>query len=270
MTLDIREEPAVRTGIDQSHEDVAPSGMVLIPEGTFHMGSNDGGEFERPVHEVHLDGFFMDETLVTNAEFAEFADATGYHTSAERVGKAWGHQGDGFAEIPGLSWRTYAGADRCEHPVVLVSWFDAVAYAEWAGKRLPTEAEWEKAARGGIDCGLYPWGNEEPDARHGGFSRPPTDIPPTSAIKDYPANGYGLYGIVGNVWQWCADWYSDAYYENSPSHNPCGPEFGEFRVRRGGSWNVIQNFRLRCANRGAVDGNTAVPNIGIRCAKSIV
>jgi formylglycine-generating enzyme required for sulfatase activity len=246
----------------------SPVGMVLIPAGSFLMGSEDGGEFERPVHEVYLDDFWMDETPVTNQQFAEFVQATGYETEAERAGGAWGYRDGHFSLIPNLSWKNYALPEREEHPVVLVSWNDAQAYVKWVGQRLPTEAEWEKAARGGLVGKLYPWGDEKPDGTQSNFAKSPSEIPPTTPVKQFSPNGYGLYDMVGNVWQWCADWYGENYYRESPLKNPKGPEGGLHCVRRGGSWNVIQPFRLRTANRGAMDPYSFVPNVGFRCAKS--
>lgn len=242
-------------------------GMVLIPSGTFNMGSDAGGDFEAPAHAVDLDEVWIDEALVTNREYLAFVEATDHRTTAELNGKAWGYRDGKYGEIEKLNWREYATDDRADHPVVLVSWFDAVAYAGWAGKRLPTEAEWEKAARGGLENALYPWGDEEADATRTGFARGPGDVPPTSAVRSFPANGYGLFDMVGNVWQWCSDYYGPAYYTNAPANNPKGPWKGSLRARRGGSWNVVQSFRLRCANRGTVDPHTTVPNMGFRCAK---
>jgi formylglycine-generating enzyme required for sulfatase activity len=242
--------------------------MVLIPAGTFLMGSENGGPFERPVHEVFLDDFWMDETPVTNEQFAEFVHDTGYETKAERTGGAWGYRAGEFSHVPNLSWRNYALPGREKHPLVLVSWNDAQAYARWADKRLPSEAEWEKAARGGLVGKLYPWGDEEPNGTQSNFAQTPSEIVPTTPVKQFAPNGYGLHDMVGNVWQWCADWYGEHYYAESPIKNPQGPKTGQHRVRRGGSWNVIQAFRLRAANRGAMEAQSFVPNVGFRCAKS--
>jgi formylglycine-generating enzyme required for sulfatase activity len=260
--------PKISDGCTGSTESVRLTGMVRIPAGTFLMGSEEGGEFERPVHSVFLNDYWIEKTLVTNQQFAQFVEDTRYVTGAEQAGSAWGYQGGRFAEIVGLCWRNYAQPGREDHPVVLVSWNDAVPYAKWAGRRLPTEAEWEKAARGRVDGTMYPWGNQLPDQSHCSFGRVQSDLPPTAPVREFPPNGYGLYGMVGNVWQSCFDWYGENYYWRSPSHNPTGPENGEFRVRRGGAWNVIQHFRLRCANRGAVVPSTVVPNLGFRCALS--
>lgn len=242
--------------------------MVFIPAGAFEMGSENGGDFERPVHEVYLDDFWMDETPVTNQQFLEFIQETGYETEAERVGGAWGYRDGQYSLVAGLYWRNYAIGGREEHPVVLVSWNDAHAFAQWAGKRLPTEAEWEKAARGKLAGKLYPWGDQEPNGTQSNFAKPPLDIPPTTAVRQFPPNEYGLFDMVGNAWQWCSDWYGESYYRNSPPQNPKGAKTGLYRVRRGGAWNVIQSFRLRCANRGAMKAESAVPNVGFRCARS--
>jgi sulfatase modifying factor 1 len=241
--------------------------MVTIPAGEFQMGSNDGGDFEQPVHTVWLDEFKIDTHPVTNRQFAEFIAETGYVTTAEQKGSAWGYQDGAFDDIKNLSWKAYATETRQDHPVVLVSWHDANAFAEWAAKRLPTEAEWEKAARGSLRGQAYPWGDDEAMESLAGYNRASEEIPPTSEVGQFPANGYGIHDMVGNVWQWCSDLYDAGYYQRSPGRNPRGADIGEFRCRRGASWNVIQTFRLRCANRGAVLPETTVPNMGFRCAK---
>jgi formylglycine-generating enzyme len=254
--------------LDRTSARLGPHGMVLIPAGTFMMGSIGWGEFEIPVHEVYLDDFWMDETPVTNRDFARFVSETGYRTDAERAGAAWGYGSGAFSEVRRLSWHTYATPDREDHPVVLVSWNDSLAYCRWTEKRLPTEAEWEKAARGPLREKLYPWGDTYPDGTQANFAGKPSEVPPTTRVKQFPPNGFGLYDTVGNVWQWCADWYADDYYRVSPRENPPGPASGSNRVRRGGSWNVIQPFRLRCANRGAMPPSAVAPNIGFRCVRS--
>lgn len=255
--------------INQSDEQyIKITDMVLIPSGSFLMGSLTGGEFEKPVHEVFLDAFLLDTTLVTNRQFKTFVQETKYVTQAEIKGSAWGYINGEFKEIDGFSWRSIA-IGREEHPVVLVTWEDAVAYSEWAGKRLPTEAEWEKAAQGGLTSKLYTWGNEEPNGTQSNFAKNPSYIPPTTEVFKFPPNNYGIYDLVGNVWQWCSDWYAENYYNECSDNNPLGPATGTHRARRGGAWNVIQNFRLRCSNRGAADPTMAVPNLGFRCAKDI-
>lgn len=243
--------------------------MVKIPAGRFMMGSSHGGEFERPEHEVILEDYWMDEALVTNKDFEQFVNQTSYVTTAENKGTAWGYRDGQYSDIKNLCWRSFAGQGREDHPVIVVSWHDATAYAEWRGKRLPTEAEWEKAARGGLVCKSYPWGENEPTPDNCGFADKLTsEVPATVEVRMHQPNGFGLYGMVGHVWQWCSDWYKEDYYAQSPINDPKGTDTGTLKVRRGGSWNVRQEFRLRCANRGAINPEAAFPNIGFRCAMS--
>lgn len=243
-------------------------GMILIPAGPFVMGDSNGGEFERPEREVWLDEYWIDETPVTNDQFRRFVDATGHVTQAEIVGSAWGHDGRDFASIPGLTWKTYA-KNKDDSPVVLVDFHDACAYAAWVGKRLPTEAEWEKAARGGLVGKLYPWGDEEVDGSQCNFARQfEFGIIPTTPVKTFAPNNFGVYDSVGNVWQWCQDWFDGDSYQVCTSTNPSGAKSGTHKVRRGGSWNVIQPFRLRCANRGAFAPEQVAANVGFRCCYS--
>jgi formylglycine-generating enzyme required for sulfatase activity len=242
--------------------------MIRIEAGEFLMGSDAGGDFEQPVHPVHLPTYYMDATPVSNAQFAAFTAATGYVSTAEEQGHAWGLGERGFGDVKGMSWRSFATPERDDHPVVMVSWWDAAEFAVWAGKRLPTEAEWEKAARGGLEQADYPWGDSEAATALAGYGRTPCVIPPTSPVGSFPPNPYGLHDMVGTVWQWCADYYDASYYRRSPRGNPTGPDIGELRVRRGAAWNIIQTFRLRCANRGAMHPSTCVSNMGFRCASS--
>lgn len=234
------------------------------------MGCDCGGEFEGPIHEVFLESYWMDETPVTNRQFMDFVEATGYSTEAERAGAAWGYRSGRYQSIAGSCWRSYAAQERLDHPVILVSWNDAMAYAQWSGKFLPTEAQWERAARAGREQQLYPWGNEAPDGSQCNFARSPKEIPPTSTVRAFPANDLGLYDMVGNVWQWCCDWYqSDAYVVGNVI-NLDDRTSNELRVRRGGAWNVIQPFRLRAANRGALPQGAFAPNVGFRCVLPLV
>jgi formylglycine-generating enzyme required for sulfatase activity len=250
----------------------APAGMVLIPAREFLMGSSEGSEFEKPVHRVYLDAYYLDETPVTNAQFAAFVEATGYQTTVERETSRRAMSPDVETPAQMQTWRSCATSDRQAHPVVLVSWDDAAAYAQWAGKRLPTEAEWEKAARGTFVGKLFPWGDDRAGETHTHWNQlqqPSDSVPPTAPVASFPPNQYGLYDMAGNVWEWCADWYANDYYTASPAHNPPGPADGQFRVRRGASWNVREEFRLRCANRGAMPPDKCWPNMGFRCAMSI-
>ncbi len=243
--------------------------MIHIRGGAFAMGSEGFGEFESPVRTVTLSDFLLDETLVTNAAFGEFTAATGYVTTAERTGAAWGYDKGTYKSIAGLNWKHYALPGRADHPVVLVSWHDAAAYCQWAHKRLPTEAEWEYAARGGNTSNLYPWGGDEPDGTQSNFARAAGAVPPTTPVMHYPPSPLGLRDLVGNAWQWCSDWFGETYYATGDAVDPAGPSAGQTRVRRGGSWNVIQPFRLRCSNRGAMLPDACAPNVGFRCAQSL-
>jgi len=229
---------------------------VVIPAGIFAMGSDDGGGPEKSLHMVHLDAYMIDDFPVTNDQFRQFVSETRYQTTAE-------------VEHPQCSWKTFADGCRGDHPVVFVSWIDADAYAHWAGKRLPTEAEWEKAARG-LQGGVYPWGDSAPtDQCNWNQKFGPGKTVPTTPAHQFPPNTYGIFDMAGNVWEWCSDWYSDDYYVVSPHENPQGPANGTYKVRRGASWNVRESFRLRCANRGALPKESAHANIGFRCARSI-
>ena len=249
--------------------------MVLIPAGTFQMGSEEAVDNEQPVHTVHLDAFYMDKYEVTNAQFKAFVDAN----------PQWGkdniearfHDGDYLAHWTGTDYR----AGTAEHPVVWVSWYAAMAYAEWAGKRLPTEAEWEYAARGGLAGKKYPWGDDEPTAAHANYDEHVGDITP---VGQYPANGYGLYDMAGNVWEWCLDEYdADFYFVSRNSRNPIsGAQTIQWildnftsiptdssRVLRGGSWGGVAQY-LRVANRGRSAPTFAGGSGGFRCARGTV
>jgi formylglycine-generating enzyme required for sulfatase activity len=277
------------------------SDVVELDGGEFLMGT-DGpwaypGDGEGPVHRVTVSPFAMDATTVTNAAFGVFVDASGYLTDAERYGWSFVFAGllpDDFEEtqavvnaqwwrkVDGAQWRHPEGpqsniADRSDHPVIHVSWQDAVAYATWAGKRLPTEAEWEYAARGGLESQLFPWGNDlEPDGEHrmnvwqGKFPVENTRADGyfgTAPVDAFAPNGYGLYNMTGNVWEWCADWYWDAYYRSSPAVDPKGPTQGTHRVMRGGSYLCHASYcrRYRVGARSANGSDTSTGNLGFRC-----
>ena len=228
--------------------------MVLIPAGNFQMGSDDSRDSEGPVHTVYVDTFYMDKYEVTNAQYRCFVQATRYSEPM------------GYGDVDG-EWRNglrpWSDSRFCadNQPVVCVSWDDAQAYAEWAGKRLPTEAEWEKAARGGLVGMEYPWGNKitEENANYG------FNIGSTTLVGSYPPNGYGLCDMAGNVWEWCADWYDKNYYANSVSLNPTGPDSGNFRVLRGGSWGNNASL-LRVALRDIFSPTISNAIVGFRCA----
>jgi formylglycine-generating enzyme required for sulfatase activity len=246
------------TGEQIAGKDGAP--MILIPAGEFQMGSNDGSGDEKPVHTVYTDSFYMDIYEVTNVQYNRFVNATGRRRSR--------YHDDPKYNDP-------------YHPVVGVSWHDAVAYAEWAGKRLPTEAEWEKAARDGLKGEIYPWGNLPPDGTQcnfadksasGGWHSEWSDTkaydgyPLTAPVGSYMPNGYGLYDMAGNVWEWCADWYG--YYPDSPERNPVGPDSGTRRVLRGGSWNNTP-AHLRVSYRYSREPKKALNYIGFRCVQDV-
>ena len=236
------------------------STMILIPAGEFWMGSpsGEGSDDEHPRHKVYLNSYYIDKCEVTNAQYKKFCDATD-RTYPEDPG--WSRMNDYFVE--------YA-----DYPVVNVSWDDAVAYAVWAGKGLPTEAQWEKAARGS-DGRMYPWGNEEPDA--GGYYRCNYD-PGGAGADGYeftaPVGSYergtsphGVHDMAGNVWEWCSDWRDSNYYGRSPSWNPTGPESGKSRVFRGGSWYFFAGY-VRCAFRNFSTPSLRYTAVGFRCSSS--
>ncbi|MBN1479306.1 formylglycine-generating enzyme family protein [candidate division KSB1 bacterium] len=219
--------------------------MVKIPGGWFIMGSEEGSSDEKPADSVYVDAFYMDSTEVTVAQYRTFCRATNRE----------------MPEQP--EW------NKENHPVVYVSWHDADAYARWAGKRLPTEAEWEFAARGGLSGKSYPWGDDmsHDDANYDGTGGR-DQWERTSPVASFAPNGYGLYDMAGNVWEWCADWYDENYYKNRPkrARNPRGPEKGQYRVLRGGSWLVSEDF-LRVANRDRYIPQYWYNDLGFRCAQ---
>jgi formylglycine-generating enzyme len=289
--------------------------MVLIKGGSFQMGSSAFSD-SKPVHAVTVNPFYMDEHEVTNAQFAEFVKATGYVTVAEQPLNP--------ADLPGvpadklvpgsavftppsypvsldnpMQWWTYEGGANWKHPrgpkssivgkeaepVVQVAYTDAVAYAKWAGKRLPTEAEWEFAARGGKQYQTYYWGNElKPAGKwmanifQGSFpyyNKKEDGYETTAPVKSFPPNAFGLYDMEGNVWEWCSDWYRPDYYSHSPVVNPQGPkdsydpeEPGQQKhVQRGGSFLCSDDYciRYKAGSRGKGETSSAGNNLGFRC-----
>jgi len=295
--------------------------MVWIPEGTFAMGSDDPAFADsRPVHQVTLKGFWMDDHEVTNAEFEKFVRATKYQTVAEQpinpadfpgvpveslvpgsgvftpTSQPVGYDNplEWWRYIAGASWRNPKGpqssvSGRPNDPAVHISYTDAEAYAKWAGKRLPTEAEWEYAAQGGKGKQPYYWGNElKPGGKwmaniyQGNFPDANTSedgFDDVSPVKSFPANGYGLHDMDGNVWEWCSDYRPD-YYAKSPSANPKGPsdsydpdEPGLVkRVQRGGSFLCSDQYciRYKPGSRGKGEVNSASNNLGFRCVRDEV
>ena len=283
--------------------------MIRLEGGTFLMGSTDADGWpddgEGPVREVELSPFCLDATTVTNAQFAEFVEATGYRTEAERFG--WSYvfhllvpdkikrKLRGAREVQGLQW--WIGVEgafwnkpegpgsnikkRLDHPVVHVSWNDAAAYAKWAGKRLPTEAEWEFAARGGLVQKRYAWGDElTPNGKHmcniwqGAFPRRNTaedGYVGTAPAQSFSRNGYGFYNMAGNVWEWCADWFSPTWHVAARPEtrvDPKGPVGGQSRVMRGGSYLCHDSYcnRYRVGARTGNTPDSSTGNCGFRCA----
>ncbi|WP_284982716.1 formylglycine-generating enzyme family protein [Arthrobacter sp. efr-133-TYG-118] len=272
-----------------------------VPGGRFAMGDAFGEGYptdgETPVHEVRLDGFGIDATAVTNEMFAAFVQDTGYKTEAEQYGSSavFHLLSTALADaILGAAagapwWLNVSGADWAhptgpssnwqqipDHPVVHVSHNDALAYCDWAGRRLPSEAEWEYAARGGLDGMRYAWGNElTPGGEHrcniwqGTFPRTNTledGHLGTAPVRTFKPNGYGLYEMAGNVWEWCADWFLPRYYRNSPADNPQGPTIGAGRVMRGGSYLCHDSYcnRYRVAARTSNTPESSSGNCGFR------
>lgn len=220
--------------------------MISIPGGTFMMGSDQGDPDERPPHSVTVPAYQIDRFEVTNALFTAFIQASGYKTESEQANKA-------------ETWKTYSTSDTTGNPVVDVTWADAQAFCDWAGKRLPSEAEWEFAARG-TDGRIYPWGNDYDPKK---FNGKPSGIRGTVHVGSYPAgeSAFGLDDMAGNVWEWTADWY-DAYPGGGGS-----AFYGEkFRVTRGGGW-FDEGKQVRAPNRSSAAPNAANNDLGFRCAK---
>lgn len=218
--------------------------LVLIPGGEFSMGSAVEAD-HAPIHRVSISSFYIDMHQVTNAQYLEFCDAAGH-----RLPEFWN------------IGRFRSGPDHPDHPVIGVSWQDAVAFADWCGKRLPTEAEWEYAARGGLEGLDYP--NGEPlEPAHGNYTHSNQGGP--VAVGSYPANGFGLFDMQGNVVEWVADYYAPDYYASSPSADPRGPASGKFRVIRGGGWHS-GSYCNRVYFRNALPPNWVDFNVGFRCA----
>lgn len=281
--------------------------MIEIPGGTFMMGSEPGEGFpedgESPVREVKIDPFLIGATQVSNRQFSRFVRETGYKTDAETHGWSFVFkdflperlqgrdlpspgQAEWWKAVEGAYWREPEGpgseiSDRMDHPVVHVSWNDAAAYCEWAGLRLPTEAEWEYAARGGRERKTYPWGDElTPEGEHrcniwqGDFPDHNTGEDGwlgTAPVDAYEPNGYGLCNTSGNVWEWVADWFSADYPLLRVRDNPAGPPEGNDKVIRGGSYLCHHSYcnRYRVAARSANTPDSSTGHMGFRVAGDI-
>jgi sulfatase modifying factor 1 len=284
------------------------TGMTKLDGGSFLMGAEDAEGFpadgEGPIREVHVDPFYLDITPVTNEQFGEFVRATGYRTESERFGWSFVFAGhipaekyrrlvedtvlghEWWCKVPGADWSHPEGPDsfldqRHHHPVVHIAWNDAQAYCEWAGKRLPREAEWEYAARGGLVQKKYPWGDElTPGGRHlcniwqgefpkidlgeDGFTAP-------GPVDAFPPNGYGLLSVTGNAWEWCQDWFHASWHMTTTHQNPVGPPTGRERVMKGGSYLCHKSYcnRYRPAARTKNTPDSATTNISFRCARDL-
>ena len=235
--------------------------MVLIPAGEFQMGSNNGERDEKPVHTVYLNAFYIDKHEVTVGEYKRFVETTGHQPLPESVART---------------------SPTNQHPVVRVSWHDAMAYAKWAGKRLPKEAEWEKAARGGLIAQDYPWGDtiDISKANYNKNTKSGTHDERTTPVGTYPPNGYGLHDMSGNVAEWCLDTYQRKFYAEAPRRNPVAgaenvqqaitnADVGkEKRVVRGGSWSFNAKS-VRVANRLAEKPSLLSSDVGFRCVRDI-
>jgi sulfatase modifying factor 1 len=241
--------PAPFARSDQSAGAVEPIqvGLVLIPGGEFTMGKDNAGDYS-PSHKVYVDSFYMDRYEVTNAQYLRFCEET-----EARLPEFWGMK------------EFRSGPDFPDYPVVGITWSDARDYAEWSGKRLPTEAEWEYAARGGLVDMNYPQG-ESLDSIQANYTL--ADLEGTTAVGSFPPNGYGLYDMAGNVWEWVADYYHEGYYKTSPARNPPGPEDGKFKVIRGGGWHSGP-FCNRVYYRQALPPHWVDFAVGFRCVKNL-
>jgi formylglycine-generating enzyme required for sulfatase activity len=241
--------------------------MALILAGPFEMGAEAGAPDERPVHTVLLDEFYIDVYEVTNASFADFLTSQGNQTEG---GAFWLDIEESHIFENEIRFTPEPGFE--DHPVVEVTWHGAAAFCEWRGARLPTEAEWEKAARGGLEGAAYPWGDGKPGCETGSESGAQSRNcdGQTVPVGRFGANGYGLYDMAGNVFEWVLDWYDENYYAISPLENPTGPEtsgsFGN-KLMRGGAWRYDPTF-LRLDIRLAAPTDLWFDDVGFRCARS--
>jgi len=282
--------------------------MIALEGGSFLMGSEDDQvnphDGEGPVREVTLDPFLIDPYPMMNRDFSAFIEDTGYQTEAERFGWSfvfWSHipkkrfaelvedtvrDAPWWCKVPGARWNAPRGpgsslAGLEDHPVVHVTWNDAQAFCAWSGLRLATEAEWESAARGGLVQRLYPWGDSlrpngeyrcniwqgvfpEHDNGEDGYTG-------TCPVDAFPANGFGLFSMTGNTWEWCADWFSPSFHTVDATQNPKGPPSGSARAMRGGSFLCHRSYcnRYRVAARSSNSPDSSTSNVGFRCARNM-
>lgn len=253
--------------------------MVRLPAGPFTMGADDGEPDERPVHAVELDAFHLSAYPITQAQYERFVRDTGHRSPGVHelplIAALGGREGErAFRQMSAdYIWSSDTPPrHRLAHPVTLVSWSDAVAFCEWLAEatgrpiRLPTEAEWERAARGGSDA-IYPTGDAIDTSRANYLDGPSVKrAGGTTAVGSYAANDAGLYDMAGNVWEWVADWYDASYYAASPTRNPTGATTGRFRIIRGGGWVAADPRVLRCSRRHRVPVDTYSYSIGFRVA----
>ncbi len=283
-------------------------GMVQLDGGPFLMGTDTADGFpadgEGPIRKVTLAPFLTDRFPVTNEQFGEFVRARGYRTEAEMFGWSFVFQGhipsedykrlvedtvlhaDWWCKVSRANWKHPEGPAskieaRAHHPVVHVSWNDATAFADWAGKRLPTEAEWEYAARGGLEQKLYSWGDElTPGGTHlcniwqgefPVFDTAEDGYTAAAPVDAFPPNGYHLYTITGNAWEWCADWFHATFHRTATKLNPTGPKTGSAKVIRGGSYLCHATYcnRYRVAARTSNTIDSATTNMSFRCVRDL-
>jgi len=277
--------------------------MIYLSGGEFWMGTDSHEGFyadgEGPTRKVTVHPFYIDTYAVTNAQFSEFVSQTNYVTEAEKFGWSYvfhllvseetfkkvhkvPHGVPWWYVVEGADWSHPEGPDSCicdrmDHPVVHISWNDAMAYCDWAGKRLPTEAEWEYAARGGLEQKTYPWGDELTDQGEYQCNIWQGEFPHVNTKKDgylgtapvntFSPNGFGLYNTVGNVWEWCADWFSPHFHIKGPKINPQGPPSGTAKVIKGGSYLCHKSYcnRYRVAARSSNTPDSSTWHMGFRC-----
>jgi len=255
--------------------------MVLIPAGEFIRGSSeeeitalskDSGNSieyflpETPQKKIYLHSFYIDKYEVTNKQFQEFIEAGGYHDYRYWTEEGWNwKEKKGYGEPKWwLSGQNYSGPAYPDYPVTGVSWYEAWAYSSWAGKRLPTEAEWEKASRG-TEGFIYPWGMEWDAGKCVSMGE---ELHPAGTIPE-GISPYGIFDMAGNVWEWCSDWYNSDYYYSSPNKNPPGPKEGGYKILKGGCGGNPSYFYFRCANRHKAEINYWDAYTGFRCVKDI-